>query len=248
MLSGAGYEVIRLPLNQGRGAARAAAMTRAMHDWVLCCDATNTLPPDFAGRALLHFSQGSHADRLAAVFGQIEQVDPQTTVDRWKARYLFKQYARQEEVVLTNVLLSTGGVLMRKDLVQAVGGFDPLLRHTEDSDLGERLLGAGYTVWMDPSLKVLTQVSNSLSKVLERYWRWNTDAVPAFRRRAYLRTCWYALKCMAWPDLRRGELGVAAISLVAPHYQAWMTLMHAPRTASVTSKAISPSVPSQHVD
>jgi GT2 family glycosyltransferase len=103
----------------------------------------------------------------------------------------------------------------------AVGNFDPKLRHSEDAELGERLLAAGFDVVGDPRVAVYCNVRNTVSEVLERYWRWYVGAGETYSFGAFLRSFWYATRTMAWSDLRSGELGMALISLCVPWYQVW---------------------------
>jgi len=53
LASKTGVRVVSLQENLGRGAARARAMLEAKHEYVLGCDATIALPPDFLARALV---------------------------------------------------------------------------------------------------------------------------------------------------------------------------------------------------
>ena len=62
-----GIRVIRNEKNLGRGAVRNRAMVEAKNELVLCCDATNTLPPDFVSRLLPWFKD----PKVAAVCGWI---------------------------------------------------------------------------------------------------------------------------------------------------------------------------------
>ena len=86
LLEAAGVLVLRQPANLGRGAARQLAMNVAQHEFVLCCDATNILPDDFAARALPWFED----NKVAAVVGLITDPNPQGVVSQWRARNLFK--------------------------------------------------------------------------------------------------------------------------------------------------------------
>src|ERR1700742_1106392 len=47
-----GVRVVSMGKNQGRGPVRARAMEEAGHEFVLCCDATNRLPPPFLEKAM----------------------------------------------------------------------------------------------------------------------------------------------------------------------------------------------------
>ncbi len=207
--------VIIQPENLGRGAARSHAMKEASYDLVLCCDATNSLAPDFVERAVLWFDE----PKVAGVFGLITDPNPVGAVCRWRARHLFK--ADHPHRVTHHAHLITFGTMLRASAVKSVGGFDPSLRHSEDADLGERLLAAGFDVVADPSLKVYSNIVNTLSQTLERYWRWYVGKEERFSLMDYLRLMWFALRSMAFTDMRAGDPIAAGISLLLPNYQLW---------------------------
>ena len=207
--------VVSMPRNLGRGEARARAMSEAMHDLVLCCDATNTLEPAFVEKARVWLDD----DRVAAVFGRITQPPAGSLAERWRGRHLFKVDAAQESRRRTS--LCTWGTLVRASAVERVGGYDRQLRHTEDAELGVRLLAGDFDVVYDPALTVTSIAPNTVAQVLERHWRWYAGATPSASWREYRKSIAYSIKCMAKDDLRAGDPTAVLISLVAPHYQAW---------------------------
>jgi glycosyltransferase involved in cell wall biosynthesis len=210
-----GVESLRQSGNLGRGAARARAMKRSKGDFVLCVDATNLLPPDFLARALRWFDDA----KVAAVFGRISQRPARNAVERWRGRHLFKLDV--PFTVKHRAALITYGTLVRKAAVEAVGGFDPLLKHSEDSDLGHRLAAANWDVVFDPSLHVISIAHNTLPEVLERYWRWYAGKDERISWKDYCKQIMYSAKVMAHQDFQAGDpLGIP-ISLLSPHYQFW---------------------------
>lgn len=219
LLESSGFRCLRQPANQGRGAARHRAMLEVDGDIVVCCDATNILPSDFVSQLLPWFDD----PRVAAVYGWIQDPLPRGAISRWRARHLFK--AHHCMTVLHQAPLITYGTLVRKSAVLAVGNFNPEMRHTEDADLGERLIAAGYDIVFDPSSPVLCNVQNTLWKVLERYWRWHAGAYEAVSWRLYLKNIVFSLKCMVWVDLCRRDPICGLISLICPHYQHWRSFL-----------------------
>lgn len=207
--------VVALEQNMGRGAVRAVAIDLAKNDFVLSCDATNKLPVDFLQQALSWFDD----PQVAAVFGRIWDERELTLADRWRGRHLFR--VKEPMAVRHGALLSTYGCVIRRSAVLEVGNFDRSLRHSEDADLGRRLLAAGFDVVFDPSLLVVSGVSNSLGQVLERYWRWYAGPEETMNVSGYMRQIWYSLKVMAGRDLQDGDLLSLLISLFSPHYQFW---------------------------
>jgi glycosyltransferase involved in cell wall biosynthesis len=212
--------VIAMPGNLGRGEARARAMSEARHDLVLCCDATNVLEPAFVEKALPWFSD----PQVAAVFGRITQARATSVAERWRGRHLFKIDRVHEPVRRQS--LCTWGTLVRASAVQQVGGYDRRLRHTEDGELGSRLLAANLDVVFDPQLEVTSIAANTLGQVLERHWRWYAGTHPSASWREYRKSIAYSIKCMAMDDLRDGDLLSVPVSLLTPHYHFWRSLRH----------------------
>jgi GT2 family glycosyltransferase len=214
-----GERVIRLGTNLGRGAARARAMREAQNDLVLSCDATVAIPPDFLEHALKWFEEPG----TAAVFGRIAGRSTATAAERWRNRHLFK--SDLQPALSKKASLITSASVLRKSSCEKCGGFNPALRHTEDADLGDRLLKAGYGVIFDPELESVARESDSLGRVLERYWRWHAGTEPVISWKAYVRQIAYSVKIMARQDLQAGDPPAALISLLSPHHQFAMTLI-----------------------
>jgi glycosyltransferase involved in cell wall biosynthesis len=215
-----GKKVIYHDYNRGRGAVRARAMTEARHEFVVCCDATNVLSSNFLEKGQPWFEDS----KVAAVFGRITQSKPRNTVERWRGRHLFKT----EYALITpahNQLLATYAAMVRKSAVIQVGNYDSHLRHSEDVDLGARLLAAGWDVIYDPSMVVTSIATNTLNQVLERYWRWHAGKEEVANWWEYCRQIVYSIKVMAKDDLRAGDPLAALISLISPHYQFWRSLI-----------------------
>jgi GT2 family glycosyltransferase len=215
LLETSGFRCLHQPKNQGRGSARHRAMMESDGDIVICCDATNVLPSNFVSQLLPWFDD----PKVAAVYGWIQDPLPRGAIGRWRARHLFK--ADHCMTVRHQAPLSTYGTLVRKSAVVSVGNYNPLLRHSEDAELGERLLAAGYDIVFDPSAAVICNVQNSLVQVLERYWRWYAGVDEATTWIGYIRNVIFSLKVMARQDLMNRDFGAVVISLICPHFQFW---------------------------
>lgn len=215
-----GVDLIRHESNLGRGAARSIAMSQLQGELVLCCDATNLLEPDFLAKALPWFEDPS----LGAVFGKIVQPEPKNAVERWRGRHLFKLGIPHE--LRHKALLVTWGAVVRRSAALEVGNYATNLRQGEDAELGKRLIEAGHDVVYDPRLSLSSIAENTLSQVLERYWRWNAHGDEACTWLQYMKNTSYTLKVMVPNDLREGDLLGAFISLLCPHYQFWKSRRH----------------------
>ena len=193
-------------------------MEVALHEFVLCCDATNMLPADFAARALPWFKD----PKAAAVVGLITDPNPRGVVSRWRARNLFR--AGVPRRASKGVPFITFGTMVRSSAVAAVGGYDASLRHSEDAELGCRLAAAGVEIIGDPSLHIYCNIQNTLPEVLERYWRWNAGKDENFCWKNYVKIIKYSICLMAYQDLKAGDPLACGISLLLPHYQLWRYL------------------------
>jgi glycosyltransferase involved in cell wall biosynthesis len=212
--------IIAHPRNLGRGESRARAMSEARHEYVLCCDATNLLEPAFVEKALPWFDDR----QVAAVFGRITQPPAANLAERWRGRHLFKVDLAQEP--RRQASLSTWGTLVRASAVERVGGYDRRLRHTEDGELGGRLLAANFEVVYDARLTVTSIAPNTLGQVLERHWRWYAGANPSANWREYRKSIAHSIKGMAMDDLRAGDPLSVPVSLLSPHYHFWRSFRH----------------------
>lgn len=209
-----GVRVIAISENGGRGAARARAMAEAAHELVLCCDGAKALNREFVAIATAWFEN----PRVAAVFGCLRQPPATTAVERWRGRHLFRSPVSEPR---HHALLATGGAIIRASAAVKAGGYNAELKMTEDADLGNRLLAAGFDVICDPALAVIETAENSIAQVLERYWRWYTAPHGRMSVHDYLRQVAFSIRTMAGEDLAAGDPGAALISLASPHYQFW---------------------------
>jgi glycosyltransferase involved in cell wall biosynthesis len=208
----AGAGVLRQPVNLGRGAARALALQESLHPYVLCCDATNRLAPDFAERGLAHLAR--HV-RLASVMGRLTQLPPRTLAHRWRGRHLFLGRAGPLE---TSAPHATWATFVRRDAVLAVGNYRADLPAHEDDDLGQRLAAGNWDLWCDPAMVAECVVDNTLRQVLRRYARWYEPRGRGWTLRDYPHNLRLAAKVLVPKDLAEGDWAAALVSLLLPHY------------------------------
>jgi len=211
VVEGLGVRVIRLGTNQGRGAARARAMEEARHEFVLCCDATNRLSPQFLEGALKWFTQ----QEVVGVSGRWFDPHTQNVVDRWRARHLFQQEIAHE--VKHECHLATYGAVIRKSVAMQAGNFDALLRHGEDFDLGVRLRKLGDLVF-DPALEIEPVVRNTLFQVMERYTRWYRASIEQYSLHDFIDSHIVAWKILLPRDLAKRDWAAALITATVPYF------------------------------
>jgi glycosyltransferase involved in cell wall biosynthesis len=201
--------------NQGRGYTRKKAVESSSGDLILFCDATNILPVDFLDEAVRFFVDPS----VAAVSGRINNHSSITgVIPRWRGRHLFKECESYQRESIPVSSLTTYGTLMRRGSIEEVGNFDASLKHSEDHELGRRLMKAGYTLLGIPSLVTYSIRRDTLTSVLERYWRWNGGTDGKMGVLDYFRAMKASFKPMIQQDLKSRDLASALISFACPHY------------------------------
>ena len=230
-----GATVLRQPANLGRGAARARALAEARHDFVLCCDASNHLAPDFAERGLPHFET---APRLALIHGLLTQPTPRTLAHRWRGRHLFLGRPGPLE---THVPHNTAAAIVRRSAVLEVGNYRADLRAHEDDDLGQRLKAAQWESWGDSSMLAECVADNTLGQVLARYARWYEPRDRGWSWRNYPHNLRTALRVMIPKDLAENDWSAALVSLLLPHYLLWWAPRHSPLASKSDSAKSSSS-------
>jgi glycosyltransferase involved in cell wall biosynthesis len=202
-------------INMGRGYTRKKAVELSSGDLILFCDATNVLPVDFLGDAVRFFGDPS----VAAVSGRINNHSSVTgIIPRWRGRHLFKENESYEKESIPVSNLTTYGTLMRRGAIEKVGNFDASLDHSEDQELGTRLTKAGYSLLGIPSLVTYSIRSDTLTSVLERYWRWYGGVDGKIGLLDYFHAIKASFKPMIQEDIKSKDFSCALISFACPHY------------------------------
>jgi GT2 family glycosyltransferase len=140
---------------------------------------------------------------------------------------LFKENALYKSGFQKSNLFITYGTIVRKSHIMAVGNFNPKLIHSEDEEMGERLLKSGYTLLSNHDLNVYCNFENNFFEVLERYWRWHVGRDENMTFREYIHTIKNSIKPMAKDDLQARHWGSIPLSLFCPHYCYFRTLITA---------------------
>lgn len=201
--------------NKGRGFIRNKATSIAASDLILFCDATNILSENFIKEALHYFDQ----KEVAAVSGKIlNHPNFKNFSSEWRGRHLFKECFDFGSVAREATSLTTYGTILRRSAVLAVGNFDSQLTHSEDKELGIRLLKAGYKIIGDPNLSVYSIKKETTLSVLERYWRWYGGTGEKFSLQNYLHAIKSSLRPMIQQDIRAKDWRSVFISFLCPHY------------------------------
>ena len=210
-----GLQFIALKRNDGRGAVRATAIEKCQDEFLLSCDATNALDSRFLEYAIPWFDD----THVAAVYARLIDPNPTGTIGRWRARHLFKQGCEMR--VNENASLCTWAYVSRVAAIRAVGNFRSDLRHSEDVELGDRLLKAGYKVVFEPKCIAHPLVRNTIAQCLERHWRWYVARHGRMTLTDLCRWAGLAWRSMLVEDMRAKDPAAAVISLILPFHHWW---------------------------
>ena len=199
----------------GRGFCRNLAINELTEPFIFFLDASNVVKKGYVKMALSHFNN----EKVAAVSGLINNnFINDSFATKWRGRHLFKENHQFGKQVHDAKSLTTYGTILRRSAVMDVGNFNLSLRHSEDKDLGKRLLNAGYKIIGDPNLVVYSIKKDSVFSVLERYWRWYGGEDESMSFHDYWNAIKASIKPMIQQDLKAKDWRAFFISFICPHY------------------------------
>jgi hypothetical protein len=115
--------------------------------------------------------------------------------------------------------------MVRRSMILQAGNFNPQYKHSEDEELGERLQKYGYKSIGDPMLITYSEITNSLTEVLERHWRWNVGKDEKFNLFSLINLFRSSLNPMLVQDLKANDISASIISLIYPFFFLFKTLL-----------------------
>ena len=216
-----GVRLITIEDNKGRGFVRNLAIRECKNELILCCDATNSLDANFLRIATAHLID---TQDICSVSGIIKAKTQVGVVCRWRSRHLFKEDVSYSPGQLTRTTLVTYGTLVKKSMILQAGNFNPKYKHSEDEELGERLQQYGYKSIGDPMLITYSEVTNSLTEVLERHWRWHVGKDEKLNLFSLINLFRSSLNPMLVQDLKANDFAASLISLIYPFFFLLKTL------------------------
>ena len=212
--------IIDLRQNKGRGYVRNLAIKECKNELILCCDATNSLDRNFLQIAVHHIKKSI---KICSVSGIIKAKIKKGVVCRWRSRHLFKEEISYPHNILTSTSLVTYGTLVRKSCIMHAGNFNLNCCHSEDEELGKRLLSLGYKSIGDPKLITYSEITNSLAQVLERHWRWHIGKDEHISLESFLSLLKASVNPMMVQDFKSCDFPASLISMCYPFFFLYKT-------------------------
>ena len=181
-------KVIRLNQNSGPGAGRNIAVNEAKGEIIAFLDDDCLADKDWLKTLVPCF----HNTGIVAVGGRVESASLSRPLDKYEqvqSPLLMGDSQRKVRKGSSLSYLATCNLLVRKQSLLDIGGFDPLLRVGEDVDLCWRLLAKGEQIYYVPEGVVYHHHRSELIQFLKRRYNYGqSEAIlqkryPAERRR-----------------------------------------------------------------
>ena len=137
-------KVVSTPLNAP--AAYNYAMKIAGNDILGFIDADAKVERDWLNKLIAHLDD----PQVAGVSGSIETWNPENAWARSIGYEIKNRYARLGKYVIR---VATMNFLLKRNVIEEVGGFDESLSSQYDTDLGFRVTSRGYKIAYEPSAK-----------------------------------------------------------------------------------------------
>lgn len=166
------------------------ALAAATGEVVVRCDAYTTFRPDYIRRAVETLRRTGAANvggQQCPVFtesfiGRAAAIAPGIFLGAGNSRYHLGGAEGPTDTAYLGVF--------RRDVLEAIGGFDQALLRNQDYVANWRLRQRGETVWFDPELKVAYRPRQSIGNLARQYFdygRWKCVVVRRYPRSLCLR-------------------------------------------------------------
>lgn len=180
-----GLEVVWSPVPRGPGTARTAGVDRSHTEIVAFLDADCRPDPGWLEPLLAHFDDPA----VGAAAPRVRPVPPPeargTVLPAYEEERSPLDMGAAEDRVRPGgrvAYVPTAALLVRREAIVAVGGFDAKLTVGEDVDLVWRLTEAGWTVRYEPSAGAHHDTRRSGKAWGLQRFRYGTSAAPLSRR------------------------------------------------------------------
>jgi mycofactocin system glycosyltransferase len=181
-----GARIVRRTANGGPGAARDSGLVGVTTDLVAFVDSDCTVPGDWLDGLTWHFADpdvGAVAPRVRTA--EVGPLRARGAAHRFGLAHSPLDLGPDDGEVGPDRAVRyvpTAALVVRRASLDAVDGFDPVLRVGEDVDLVWRLVDAGWRVRYDPSVEVSHQEPECWRDLFARRFRYGTSAAPLATR------------------------------------------------------------------
>jgi GT2 family glycosyltransferase len=167
--SGGRLRVVRLEKQSGPAAARNQGFLQARHKYLFFLDSDVILPPFALDRMREALDLYSHRIDVGGVLGMYsEEVPWKDALTNFKNLYTCFLYRITET---RSPFLHTAIFCVRREVLEAAGGFDADLATAEDFHLGVALGSRGYRFIIDRKIRGVHLKRYTLAGVLKEDWR-----------------------------------------------------------------------------
>lgn len=176
-----GARVLRLRSNAGPAVARNAGLAAATTPLVAFVDTDVTLSPGWLDPLLAHFAD----EKVAMVAPRVASQPGPGRVAAYEATHSPLDLGEEPARVAPGTRVSyvpAATLVVRRDVMRAVGGFDRALRAGEDVDLVWRIVEAGHRVRYEPASVVHHAPRPNLERMLAQRVKYGYSAAALAKR------------------------------------------------------------------
>ncbi len=219
--------LIRHDGNLGLGAARNTGISSSRHQLIASLDADTCPEPTWLKQCLGHFDD----PRVAAAGGMLVEAAIHGIGDRFRRAFMSQNWGRK--IRRNPWFLFGNNMIVRKSVVQSVGGYDAHMRTAgDDVEISAKIRTAGYDTVYDPNAVVEHFRTDTVQSIFDTQWRWFSSATklhicrPSIRRTTkhvgffFLQSVWRAASVThAWLDPP-----VFLLNIALPFYETYRHL------------------------
>jgi mycofactocin glycosyltransferase len=176
-----GSRLIRRETSGGPGVARMAGLALVDTEFVVFVDSDVTLPPDWWPALAAHLLD----DAVVAVAPRVASAPGPSLLERYEEVHSPLDLGSTAANVGPRRVVAyvpTAALAVRRSAIEAVGGFDPLMRVGEDVDLIWRLVAAGGTVRYAPEIVARHRPRATWRRLFRQRRRYGGSAVDLAAR------------------------------------------------------------------
>jgi len=228
--------LLRLEQNQGISAARNAAIARSTAPFLVCINAEVLPDPDWLATCVDYMSS---RPQLGACYTRLVSATPDRLLTRWRMRFFELKFGPLSGPTPFAV---GHAVLFRREAVDSVRGYNPLLRlHHEDSDICFRMRAAGWDTHYVAQSKCVSIQGDSLPELTRKILRdagWYSPSESSLVHLYFAHTKMTLIR--AGRNVVKGRFSFLPIDAAIWVYGLWMATSRTLRFRVTKRKAVQP--------